>query len=115
MISGSLCWKGKPMKYKVVRTDKAEEQLRDILFYIADDSGRVDVALKYLEKFEKAINNLEDFPMSGSIPKYSILRKQGYRVFFVEKYLVFYKVDSINQTVIVYAILDGRREYKNLI
>ena len=53
--------------------------------------------------------------MSGSIPKYSILRKQGYRVLFVEKYLVFYKVDSSNQTVIVYAVVDGRREYKNLI
>lgn len=115
MISGNLCWKGKPMKYKVVRTDKAEEQLRDILFYIADDSGRVDIALKYLDKFEKAINNLEDFPMSGSIPKYSILRKQGYRVLFVERYLVFYKVDGSNQTVIVYAVVDGRREYKNLI
>lgn len=103
------------MKYKVVRTDKAEEQLRDILFYIADDSGMADIALKYLEKFVKAINNFEAFPMSGSIPKYSILRKQGYRVLFVEKYLVFYKVDSSDQTVVIYAIVDGRREYKNLI
>ena len=64
------------MKYKIVRTDKAEEQLREVLFYIADDSGNVDIALKYLDKFEKAISNLEDFPMSGSIPKYSILRRQ---------------------------------------
>ena len=43
------------MKYKIVRTDKAEEQLREVLFYIADDSGNVDIALKYLDKFEKAI------------------------------------------------------------
>lgn len=103
------------MKYKIIRTDKAEEQLRDILFYIADDSGRVDIAMKYLDKFEKAITSLEDFPMSGSLPRYSVLRKQGYRVLFVEKYLVFYKIDSSNQTVIVYAIVDGRREYRNLI
>lgn len=48
MTSGNLYWKGKPMKYKVVGTDKAEEQLRESLFYIADDSGRVDTALKYL-------------------------------------------------------------------
>lgn len=103
------------MKYKIIRTDKAEEQLRDILFYIADDSGRTDVAMKYLDKFEKAINSLEDFPMSGSTPRYSILRKQGYKVLFVEKYLVFYKVDSSKKEVIIYAIVDGRREYKNLI
>ena len=38
------------MKYSIVRTDKADEQLRDIIFYIADDSGSIDVALNYLDK-----------------------------------------------------------------
>lgn len=82
------------MKYSIVRTDKADEQLRNIIFYIADDSGSIDIALAYLEKIEKAINRLEDFPLSGSIPRYSILRKQGYRVVVVERHLVFYKVNS---------------------
>ena len=35
------------MKYKILRTDKAEELLREIIFYIADDSGDVDIALGY--------------------------------------------------------------------
>ena len=39
--------------YKIMRTDKAEDQLRDIIYYIADDSGSVDVALKYLDKIEE--------------------------------------------------------------
>lgn len=103
------------MKYSVIRTDKAEEQLRDIIFYIADDSGSVDTALNYLDKIEKAMNRLEDFPMSGSVPRYSILRKQGYRVLVVERHLVFYKVNEDKKEVIVYAIVDGRREYRNLI
>lgn len=103
------------MKYKIVRTDKADEQLRDIIFYIADDSGSVDIALNYLDKMEKAINCLADFPMSGSIPRYSILRKQGYRVLIVEKYLVFYKVNEDEKVVTVYAVVDGRQEYRNLI
>ena len=103
------------MKYKIVRTDKADEQLREIIFYIAEDSGSVDIALNYLEKIEAAINNLENFPMSGSIPRYSILRKQGYRVLIVERHLIFYKVDADKRMVIIYAIVDGRREYRNLI
>lgn len=103
------------MKYKVLRTDKADEQLRDILFYIADDSGSVEIALTYLDKIETAINRLEDFPDSGSIPRYSVLKKQGYRVLIVEKHLIFYKMDREKQTVIIYAVVDGRREYKNLI
>lgn len=77
------------MKYKIVRTDKADEQLREIIFYIADDSGSTDIALNYLDKIEAAIRRLEEFPMSGSIPRYSILRKQGYRVLIVERHLYF--------------------------
>ena len=77
------------MKYKIVRTDKADEQLREIIFYIAEDSG--------------------------SISRYSILRKQGYRVLIVERHLIFYIVDDNKGMVIIYAIVDGRREYRNLV
>ena len=66
------------MSYQILRTDKADEQLRDIIFYIADDSGSVDIALNYLEKIEKAINNLKDFPYSGSVPHYATLRRQSW-------------------------------------
>ena len=103
------------MTYKISRTDKAEEQLREIIFYIADDSGNVEIALEYLEKIETAINRLQKFPESGSIPRYSILKKQGYRVVIVERHLVFYKINEVDKLVIIYAIVDGRREYRNLI
>ena len=33
------------MKYRIVRTDKADDQLRIIIFYIAEDSGDIDIAL----------------------------------------------------------------------
>lgn len=103
------------MKYKIIRTEKADERLREIIFYITEDSGSIDIALNNLDKIEAAINNLEDFPMSGSIPRYSILRKQGYRVLIVERHLIFYKVDDDKRIVTIYAIVDGRREYRNLI
>lgn len=103
------------MKYQVKRTEKADNQLRDIVFYIADDSGSVDIALDYLDKIETAILKLQDFPYSGSEPKYAILRKQGYRVLIVERHLVFYKVDEAARVVMIYAVVDGRREYRNLI
>lgn len=103
------------MKYKIIRTEKADEQLREIIFYIADDSGSIDIALNYLEKIENAIKRLEDFPMSGSVPRYSILRKQGYRVLIVERHLVFYKVNSNMGIVTIYAVVDGRQEYRNLL
>ena len=103
------------MKYKIIRTDKMDEQLREIIFYIADDSGNIDIALDYLDKIENAVSRLEEFPMSGNEPRYSVLRKQGYKVLIVERHLVFYKVNEIELIVTIYAIVDGRREYMNLI
>ena len=60
-----------------------------------------------MDKIEESINRLKEFPNSGSIPRYSILKKQGYRVVIVEKHLIFYKVSEENKTVIVYAIVEG--------
>ncbi|WP_418791812.1 type II toxin-antitoxin system RelE/ParE family toxin [Phosphitispora sp. TUW77] len=103
------------MKYKILRTDKTEEQLREIIFYIADDSGDIGIAFGYLDKIETAINRFQEFPMSGNVPRYSILKKQRYRVVIVEKHLVFYKINESDKFVVIYAIVDGRREYCNLI
>ncbi len=101
--------------YQIVRTEKADNQLRDLIYYIADDSGSVDTALKYLGKLEKAMMRLSDFPESGSTPRYAILRKQGHKVLIAEKQLVFYKVDNTNKKVTIYAVVDSRQEYRNLI
>ena len=103
------------MKYEVIVSDKADEQLRDIVFYIADSAGSADVALKYLGKIESSIDKLADFSYIGCVPRYSVLKKQGYRVLIVEKHLVFYKVDEEKHTVIVYAVVDGRREYQRML
>ena len=59
------------MSYPVLRTDKAEEQIRDILFYIAEDSGSVEIALNYLDKLEKAVTKLALFPYTCVKPRYS--------------------------------------------
>jgi toxin ParE1/3/4 len=61
-----------------------------------------------LDKIETAINRLKQFPESGSIPRYSTLKKQKFRVKIVEQHLVFYKINKENQLVIIYAIVDGR-------
>ena len=86
------------MSYRILRTDKANDQLFDVIQYIAADAG-ANIALQYLDKLEAAVMNLADFPYSGTVPRYSILKKQGYRVLIVERHLIFYKVDEEKQTV----------------
>ncbi|MEG1516114.1 MAG: type II toxin-antitoxin system RelE/ParE family toxin [Clostridia bacterium] len=103
------------MKYRIERTDKANDQLYEIINYIADDSGSIEVALSYLDRLEQAIMALGETPHMGSYPRYSILRKQGYRVLIVESHLVFYKADDDAKCVTIYAVVHSRQEYKNLI
>lgn len=103
------------MKYAIIRTDKFNDQLYEIINYIADDADAIDAALDYLKKIEKAVKILEDFPGSGTSPRYRILKKQGYRVLIVEKHILFYKVNEDQQLVTLYAVVDGRRAYLNLI
>ena len=103
------------MIYSILRTDRFEDELRDIIFYIAEDSGDIDIALNYLSRIENAINKLASFPETGSIPRYSILKKQGYRVLIIEKHLVFYKINEDTHSVILYAIVDSRRDYVKLL
>ena len=103
------------MAYQIVRTAKADEQLRDIVLYRAEVAGNAEAALEFLDRLKQKIDRLADFPESGSFPRYGALRARGYRVLIAEKHLVFYKVDEERRMVIVYAIVDGRRDYLNLI
>jgi len=103
------------MSYSILRTDKADEDINAIINYIAEDSQSIDTALKYLDKLENAIMQLADFSDIGCIPRYRTLKLQKYRVLIVEKHLVFYKIFHEKNEIIIYRVIDGRQDYKNLI
>ena len=102
------------MKYEVIRTDTADAGIRKIILYIAQNFGNT-VALEKLDDIEKRILQLGEDPYIGTNPRYSILRRQGYKVLILEKNLVFYKIDEVNKQVIVYAVIDQRQDYLNII
>lgn len=103
------------MNYEITRTEKADIQIREIIYYIADDSGSVEIAIAYLDKLEHAICLLSEQPYYGAAARHLSLRKLGFRVLVAEQHLVFYKVREQDSTVIIYAVLDSRRDYRNLV
>ena len=102
------------MKYEVLRTDTADAGIRRIILYVAQNFGN-NVALKKLDEIEGRISILEDDPYIGTDPKYPVLKRQGYKVLVLEKYLVFYKIDEDNKKVTIYAVVDQRQAYINII
>ena len=101
------------MKYKVIRTETADVQIRKIILYIAENFGNA-VALEKLKKLEQSILDLGDNPFKGVEPRYLVLKRQGYKVLIFEN-IVFYKVDEQKKEVIVYAVVDQRQDYLNII
>ncbi|MCI7129056.1 MAG: type II toxin-antitoxin system RelE/ParE family toxin [Lachnospiraceae bacterium] len=102
------------MKYKVIRTDTADAGIRKIILYVAQNFGN-SVALEKLDEIEKRILELGDDPYIGTDPRYLVLKRQGYKVLILEKDLVFYKIDEEKKTVVVYAVVDQRQDYLNII
>ena len=102
------------MEYQVIRTDKADELIHRIILYVAEQFGK-DVALEKLEELETSILSLGNNPSLGIQPRYNILRRQGYLVLITKKDLVFYKVNEQEKIVTVYAVIDQRQDYLNII
>lgn len=101
-------------QYKLLRTETADSGLRRIILSIAENFG-VDVALEKLDQIEHQLSLLADNPMLGTDPRYMVLRRQGYKVLILEKDLVFYKVNETKKTIIIYAIVDQRQDYLDII
>lgn len=102
------------MKYEVMRTDTADAGIRKIILYVAQNFGN-KVALEKLNEIEQRILELGEDLYIGTSPGYLVLKRQGYKVLILEKDLVFYKIDEENKEVVVYAVVDQRQDYLNII
>ena len=100
--------------YTVIRTDTADAFIHKIILDIAEKFG-TNVALEKLDEPEEQIMSLAENPYTGADPRYMILRRQGYKVLITEKNLVFYKIDENQKVVTVYAVVDQRQDYLNII
>ncbi|MFH0997538.1 MAG: type II toxin-antitoxin system RelE/ParE family toxin [Pseudomonadota bacterium] len=85
----------------------AARDLDDIFEYIMRDSPGVAASL--LEQIDRSISLLSCNPELGVVPKDDRLKKLGYRVLIIRKYLVFYVVK--NEFIQIRRILHGARQY----
>jgi toxin ParE1/3/4 len=98
-------------KYEVRLLRVAEEDLTDIIVYIAAD--RPTVAAKLANRFNQKLSVLSDNPRIGSIPKEDSLAQLGYRYLVIENYLIFYVIED--QTIYVHRIIHGARDYTHVL
>jgi toxin ParE1/3/4 len=101
------------MPFEVLLSEQAERDIEDIYRYIAehDDVRKAD---RVLAALEKSCHALADFPERGNVPKE--LRPLGiteFREAHYKPYRVIYRIFGVR--VIVYCVLDGRRDIQSLL
>ena len=99
------------MRYNVELLASAWEELDRI----ADTHLNLVGAKSAQNVTDKILNTIELLsynPYLGIEPKYTKIADQGFRMLICNKYLCFYKVGA--DTIKVYHIVDGRKEYPNL-
>ena len=89
----------------------AEEDMTSIFLYIAQNSTQN--ANMILDKLEKALEQLSQFPLSGLECRDNILRAKGYRKVVVEKLLILHTVTG--DTVNVMRVVHGASKYEKLL
>ncbi|MCR5278583.1 MAG: type II toxin-antitoxin system RelE/ParE family toxin [Lachnospiraceae bacterium] len=100
--------------YEIIRTDKADALIRQIVLFIAKNFDN-ETALEKLNEIESSIMELADNPYIGEEPRYPTLKRQGYRVLILEKDLVFYKIDEDKKVITIYAVVDQRQDYLSIV
>ncbi len=99
------------MSYTVRLTDTAKQDLREIAFWIAEQSKDIEIAKRFAGELRDVCRKLDTFPNAGGIPKDRVIRSAEYRVTVHKEYLIFYLVDEAEKQVNVMAIFNAKKDY----
>ena len=104
---------GGPMRYGVLLTAGAEQDLESIHDYIREFDGP-DQAHHVLDRLLEVVERLEEFPERGSYPQELLaLGIKDYRQTAFKPYRVIYRV--LGDRVVIYLIVDGRRDMQSVL
>lgn len=90
------------MAFDVIWLEAAQNDIHDILAYIAADNPRA--ATLYIRGLRAAGDGLADFPNLGRS------FNERYRVTVYRNHLLFYRVDASTNSIVIAHVVDARRD-----
>ena len=96
---------------ELVILEPAQRELEEIARIHLNLSG-TESARKITDEILSTLSRLEQFPLSGHIPRDKELRNGGYRYVIAGKYICVYRL--IAETAVVYHIAHGASNYPGL-
>ncbi|MZQ85103.1 type II toxin-antitoxin system mRNA interferase toxin, RelE/StbE family [Paenibacillus sp. 5J-6] len=101
--------------YRLLITDLAEADLRDIADYIANELLEPSAARKIISRIAEAASQLEQMSFRNGLVRDERLAANGIRHLLVDSYIVFYIVSEKEETVTIIRILNGKRNWSSLL
>jgi plasmid stabilization system protein ParE len=97
--------------YKLALLTPAQRELEEIARVYLELAG-ADSARKITDQILDSIVRLQEYPLSGSLPRDRWLREAGYRLIISGKFIAAYRL--LGDTVFVYHIAHGASDYPTL-
>ena len=96
--------------YTVKTTLQAEEQILEIIHYIAHELKAPDAALHLLDALEASFVSLAQFPQRVALVEEEPWRNNGIHRLPVKNFLVYFWIDEDNMNVQVTAVIYDKRD-----
>lgn len=99
------------IKWQVLMTDTAKQDLREIALNIYEQSEDLDTAVSFVTAHQEQSLALESYPERGAVPKDYVLKALGYRYLVYKHYLTFYLMEASKQNVYIHAFFNEKQDY----
>lgn len=103
------------MKYNLVLTDPAEQDLIALTNDIIKKHGKTSFAQKLINQFAETIEELEKTPFNNALVTDEKLVTNGVRTLMFNQQIVFYIASEKDKTVSIVRVLDCRRNWDTLL
>ena len=103
------------MRYKILYSENAQEDLRSIARYISYELQEFNTAKKIIDAILNEIKTLDTFPMRYRLCDFERWRKIGLRCMNVKNYIVFYLPDEDKGIVKILRIIYQRKDLEKVL
>ncbi|WP_455089450.1 type II toxin-antitoxin system RelE/ParE family toxin [Peptoanaerobacter stomatis] len=101
--------------YKIIVSETYHNYLKDILYYISHNIDAPFTALELLDDIEITVSSLSTMPYRYGLVDDTYLLHKEFRKCLVKNYIIFYKIDEENKTILIHRILHSKQNWIDIL
>ena len=101
--------------YKILVSETYHKDLKDIIHYIYHNLDAPLTTSALLDVIESAVSALSVMPFRYGLVDDAYLHRKKFRKCLVKNYIIFYKVNKENKTVMIHRILHARQKWIDIL